>query len=153
MALNRTVPEYPLDTDAGSISVSESLWPYLSNLLRNLIETKVPYIVEGEILPKHIDALRKIENRLIPACLVGYSEIDVETKLREVSDHQGHPNDWTAELSDEKLGDLLIEGINYSRYLQQECQLLGIHYVDFSSGFAHGVKNVMRYFMSTQSTG
>ncbi len=146
MALARAVPTYDLNTNASSIDVSEQLWPFLSAVIKNLIETGVPYLVEGEVLPKHVYELRQLLQVDVPACFVGYAELPVEQKLKEVRDHAGFPNDWTSEISDEALYALLNEGMEFSHYLQAECANLNIRYVDFSGNYDTAQQSVVSYF-------
>ena len=57
MGLARGVPEYDIDPDAGGIRVAERLGPLVREMSINLLE-EPDYVIEGEIVPKHVDALR-----------------------------------------------------------------------------------------------
>ena len=146
MALHRSIPDYKLNTNGSSIQVSEDLWPFVSTIIKNMIETKVDYIVEGEILPKHV---RELSNELgieIPACFVGYSEIRAEDKISQIRTNIGHPNDWTSEITDDELYTLVIGSIEYSKYLKAECLDNQLKYIDFSYGFDKNIEEVLNYF-------
>lgn len=134
MALARSVPAYPLDTNGGSIKVPEQLWPFVSTLILNMIETGVDYIIEGEILPWQVNELRQ-SGAALKSCFVGYADISVDEKFDQVRTHCGHPNDWSSELSDTELRQHLEESIAFSRYLRRECQQFDLHYQDFSGDY------------------
>jgi hypothetical protein len=76
-----------------------------------MIETNVPYVVEGEILPRHVAELRDEFGSVIQSCFVGYADLNVESKFEQVRANTGFDNDWTSELSDSALMTLLTEGI------------------------------------------
>ena len=131
----------------GNIYVCEALWPFLSTLLINLVETNVNYIVEGEILPKHVHEFIESHGVTVSACFVGYKDMSVDEKVKQVRANKGHPNDWTSALSHNDLSHLIQQGIQYSEYLYSECQKFGIRYIDFSVDFEMGKKTVLDYLV------
>lgn len=145
MALSRAVPGYRLNTAGSSIAVAEQLWPFLSALIKNMAETGLEYIIEGELLPRHA---AKIENELnckVYACFVGYADTVPNQKVQQIRTHSGHPNDWTASFNDDELHNLVTNGIHYSQYLKEECHARNIKYVDFSNHFEESVTEVVAY--------
>ena len=105
-------------------------------MAENALETNVEYIFEGDmIVPKHAAELRAFAGADARACFVGYLDIDPRQKLSEIRQHSGAPNDWLNEHSDEEVLDLVEEGIQFSRYLSEECDRLGCKYFDSSTDF------------------
>lgn len=151
MALARAVPDYPLNTHASSVEVAEALWPFVSALIVNLDETQVRYIVEGEVLPKHVYELRTKHRLNMVSCFVGYRFISTQHKLDQIRQNAGHPNDWSALLSDDELRALITEGIDYSNYLFGECQQYKLQYIDFSADYDAARQLVLSY-LTTQLT-
>ena len=147
MALHRSIPSYELNTNGSSIQVSEELWPFVSTIIKNMVETGVNYIIEGEILPKHVRELSDYLGIEIAACFIGYSELQPEEKVRQIKTHSGYPNDWTSELTDDELYTLVKDSIEYSKYLKKECLYHQIKYVDFSFGFDNNVTKVLGHFL------
>ncbi|WP_044617207.1 hypothetical protein [Gynuella sunshinyii] len=145
MALVRSVPTYQLNPDGTSVSVSEELWPFISTLILNCVETGVEYIVEGEMLPKHVHELSENHGVSVDACFVGYKDISADEKVAQIRKHTGHPNDWTSGVSDAELYALIEEGIQYSEYLSRECHTYGIRYIDFSTNFDEGKTETLAY--------
>jgi len=149
MALARAVPTYALDTNESSIVVSEQLWPFVSELIRNMHETGVYYLIEGEVLPRQVVQLSEQLGVTIPACFVGYQNITIEQKIADIHSCYGLPNDWTLSLSEGQLYELVEEGIEFSRYLSEQCRQLGLYYQDFSADFDSAKAAVIDYFEST----
>lgn len=151
MALAKAIPSYPLDTDASSITVSEQLWPFIHALITNMHETGLSYLVEGEVLPWQVAQLSDQLGLAVPACFVGYKTISVTQHLTQIKRHYDLPNSWTVGMSDDELSALVEEGIEYSRYLSDECQRYGIYYQDFSVDFAAAKAKVIAYFEQASS--
>ncbi len=128
MGLTRGAPEYRIDPDAGGIIVGERLWPLVREMSASLLADEVDYVIEGELLPKHVAALQQAHPAQVRACFLGYTTITPGQKLLEVRAHAGHPNDWPSELSDAELLPILAREIEFSRYLQTECAAHGLRY-------------------------
>jgi len=99
MGLARGVPEYAIDPDAGGLLVGERLWPLVREMSLNLLAEEVDYVMEGELLPKHVAALRRLYPSQIKACFLGYTTITPDQKLHAIRTHAGHPNDWPRDYS------------------------------------------------------
>jgi len=145
MALIRAVPQYPVDPNAGSVEVSRQLWPYLSTLMSNLVETGVEYIIEGEILPEHAAQFLNAGEQKITVCFVGYCDISNEEKVKSIKHNSGFPNDWTVDCSDDEIIDLVEESIEYSQFLKKECQSLGLKYIDTGVDFEGSISEVINF--------
>ena len=78
---------------------------------------------------------------------MGYLEIEPRQKLAEIRRHAGHPNDWLNEHNDEEVLGLIEYGIQFNRYLFEECERLGSKYFDSSTDFEGTVEAVVTYLM------
>ena len=58
MGLARGAPQYAIDPDAGGMQVAERLWPLVREMCISLLEDRIDYVMEGEILPEHVHALQ-----------------------------------------------------------------------------------------------
>jgi hypothetical protein len=148
MGLTRGVPEYDIDPDAGPIIVSERLWPLVREMSINLLGEGVDYIIEGEVLPKHVAAFQRDHPGKVKACFLGYVPITLEQKLREIRAHAGLPNDWSSEYSDPELLNVITEMIIFSQYLKDECAVYGLRYFDTSENFEQVLDAVMAFICS-----
>jgi hypothetical protein len=145
MGLVHAIPSLGVDPDASSIVVAEQLWPLVRAMAVNMIETGVPYIIEGEILPGHVGELEQLHPGEVRACFLGYADIAPRQKLREIREFGGHPNDWTSTSPDAEVLDLIENAIGFSRYLSEECARLGIAYFDTSRDFHETLDRVAGY--------
>jgi hypothetical protein len=147
MGLVNALPSLGVDPDASSIAVAEQLWPLVRAMAINMIETGVPYIIEGEILPKHVEELDQLHPGAVRACFLGYAEITPAQKLREIRTFAGHPNDWTASSPDAEVLELVENAIEFSHYLSDECARLGIAYFDTSHDFLAALDRATQYLL------
>lgn len=144
MSLARAVPDYPLDTNGSSLDVCEQLWPFISTLIRNQIETNAQGIIEGEILPKHAAQIMTEQPDQVRACFIGYRSVSIVEKRQQIRENEGHSNDWTADLSDQELNRLIEDSIGFSHHLESECTRLNLPYIDFSDSFEQSAERVIR---------
>lgn len=150
MGLTRGFPELAFDPDAGGMQVAERLWPLVREMSRNLFADQTDYVFEGEILPKHVDALRQEYPTQINACFLGYSTISPVQKLHEIRAHSGYPNDWSQSYTDAGLLSIIHREIAFSRYLQVECVRLQLPYFDLSNQFMPVLDKVVDYIRSRE---
>lgn len=148
MGLTRGMPELAFDPDAGGMQVAERIWPLVREMTVNLLEERVDYVFEGEILPRHVDAVRQIHSRQVRACFLGYSTISPDQKLREIRRYSGYPNDWPQSCSDDTLLSIIHREIAFSQYLQAESARLQFPYYDLSHQFMPVLDQVVDYIRS-----
>jgi hypothetical protein len=145
MGLARGVPEFALDPDAGGMQVAERLWPLVCEMSRSLLVDKVDYVMEGEIVPKHVDMLRQTNPSQVNACFLGYSTIAPAQKLHEIREHAGFPNDWPQSYADADLLTIITREIAFSQYLQAECARYHFRYFDTSRQFMQTLDEVVAF--------
>ena len=145
MGLARGVPEYAIDPDAGGMQVAERLWPLVREMSMSLLDQRVDYVMEGEIVPKHVDALRHTHPSQINACFLGYSTIAPAQKLHEIRNHAGFPNDWPQSYADADLLTIITREIAFSQYLQAECARYHFRYFDTSRQFMQTLDEVVAF--------
>jgi hypothetical protein len=153
MGLARGVPEYDIDPDAGGIRVAERLWPLVREMSINLLEECVDYAIEGELVPKHVDALRHTYPAQIKACFLGYTTITPAQKLHEIRTHAGYPNDWPKSHADQALLSIVAREITFSQYLMDECAMYNFRYFDTSDDFLQTLDEVVAYLRAEVSVG
>lgn len=145
MGLVRGVPEYELDSEAGALIVGERLWPLIREMCASLLVDRVDYVIEGQLLPKHVAALQRQHPSQVKACFLGYSTISPAQKLRDIRAHAGYPNDWSSERSDAELLEIINREIEFSRYLKAECAIHQLRYFDTSQHFMQTLDEVVAY--------
>ena len=148
MGLARGVPEYGIDPDAGAMVVAEKLWPLVREMSRNLMREGVDFALEGELLPKHVAALRREYPAHIKACFLGYATISPAQKLHDIRTYGGHPNDWPITYTDADLLDIIIREIAFSQMLIDSCATHGLPYFDLSHAFTPTLDRVAAYIQA-----
>jgi hypothetical protein len=150
MGLTRGVPEFEINPDEGVVVIAERLWSLVREMSLNLMSEGVDYVLEGELLPKHVAALQQEYPTQVRACFLGYCTITPEQKLRAIRSHAGFPNDWSSEYSDMALLQVLEQMIDFSQYLLQECQKYNLPYFDTSSQFLETLDRVFAFVCALQ---
>lgn len=104
----------------------EALEPFLREYLRQMEQEQIPYVLDiYHLLPSSLAVLRE-SHRI---CVLGYPEVDPGRKLASMRSQEGEL-DWTVDLSDAQLLELVHRFIAESRALQKECAALDIPFVD-----------------------
>jgi predicted kinase len=148
MGLHRAVPSMGVDPNAHSREVGENMWPLVRAMAENALEANVDYVFEGDmILPKQAAELRVLSGLEVRSCFVGYREIEPQRKLAVIRRHDGHANDWLNEHSDAEILEVIQFGIEYSAYLSEECDRLGLTYFDGSTDFEGMVDAAVPHLM------
>jgi hypothetical protein len=84
----------------------------------------------------------------IKACFIGYADVEPEKNLREIREHAACGADWTGELDDVRLLNLIGDLRAFSEYLRRECCHFKIPYFDGSTCFAGAVRDAKTYLQS-----
>ena len=145
MGLARGVPEYVINPNAGGIEVAERMWPLVHEMSINMLMEGINYAFEGELVPKHVAALQRMDPLQIKACFLGYATIAPAQKLHEIRTHAGHPNDWPRDYDNEALLSIINREIVFSQYLKEESAACGMRYFDTSHAFAQTLDEVTEY--------
>jgi hypothetical protein len=148
MGLTRGAPEYAIDPDAGGMQVAERLWPIVREMSHSLLVDRVSYVFEGELLPKHVAALRAAFPSQVHACFLGYHDISPQQKLHNIRAHAGLPNDWPHTYTDAELLPIIDREIAFSQYVSAECRAHHLPYFDTSLRFAETLDQVVAYVRS-----
>jgi hypothetical protein len=151
MGLTRGMPELGFDPDAGGLQVAERLWPLVREMSRNLFAEPSGYVLEGELLPRNVAALRETYPTQVSACFLGYTSIAPEQKLVDIRTHSGHPNDWPQEYTDTALLAIIQREIVFSQYLQEECARCQVDYFDLSRHFLPVLDQVVETIRSQET--
>jgi hypothetical protein len=84
----------------------------------------------------------------IKACFIGYADVDPVKKLHAIRAHAADGIDWTEELDDAPLLNLIGELRTFSEYLRRECCHYKIPYFDGSVCFASAIRAAKAYLRS-----
>jgi len=144
--LQTGAPELRIVGESPNRLRAEKLWPVLAGMLQNIVEVEPHYLVEGDaLLPRGVAELRDRYQSQVRACFLGCPHLSAEEKARHIRLHPSGVNDWIQHHTDEYVFDLATEMVDFSRYLEAECQTHRIPFFDTSHSFPERVAQAYRY--------
>ena len=121
--------------------IAEKSWKFLRAMFESMIWGGEDYIIEGEaILPELISAFIDKNQNKVRICFVGFTEVDIHKKLKDIRKYSQHKNDWLTEESDEYILDHIQNMIAHSEMLRDGCERNNLTYIDTSTNFNDGLK-------------
>ncbi len=123
--------------------------PHMAHLINQVINecesdltnNKEWYVIDTcHLYPSDI-AKYNLKNTTI--VFLGYTDIDIEKKLKEIRKYD--KNAWTNKASDDDIRFSLKLGIDYSRETKEECKNYNIKYFDTSKNFKKVINEAYKY--------
>jgi hypothetical protein len=128
-----------------TIDKSAKLWQYLKGVIMNRKHYDDDLVIEGvNFLPLFLSQFKN--EAYIKMCFMGYCEIDPIQKLKDI---RANPSEaeWTDELNDEQLENLVKRHQIRSKELKAECEIYGLQYFDTSVNFTEVVKETGEFLV------
>lgn len=148
MGFTNGIPEYGIHDKLWPNEIAERFWPFLKAMCESMIWTETDYILEGEaVLPELIDELQKKHPDHIKVCFVGYSDVSVGEKTKDVYRFGDGKNDWLTIESDDFVEKHISNMIEYSKRIKRSCKQYGISYFDTSKNFLQVLDDAMEYLL------
>lgn len=149
MGFTNGIPEYGIHDLLFPDDIARRSWSFLKAMLENMLWSEVDYIIEGEaLLPELvIELLQKYPNK-IKICFVGYTNIDVNEKFKEIKKFSIREKDWLSEKSDEYIIDHINNMVTHSEKIKRSCSESGIRYFDTSQDFKGAIEKTITYLLS-----
>lgn len=121
------------------------MWPFVYNMIEQLIINKIDYIIEGEaFLEKDIASLVDKYPDDVRVCFMGFTTISRERKYEEIMEFSPE-HDWLISFDDEVIWDHIDNMIRISKHIKSECEKYGFKFVDSSDDFEKAVDEVVNY--------
>ena len=127
--------------------------PIMCTIINRVIEDnktdtnylKEKYLFDTPFLyPKDIQQINTEDTKVI---FLGYAHIDVEEELKLIRENDLE-NYWTAKVSDEELRKWTYDNIEFSKYLEEECEKYGIKYFDTSKNRDRVLEEALYYIIN-----
>lgn len=118
--------------------------PFVASYIHSLVESHpgCKFVVEGWHM--HPDNAVKLINRdLFDMVVLGYPKLTSEEAFAIVRKTE-KPSDYTVNMNDEYLLDLLYRHINHSQQFQKDCSELGLDFVDTSYNRQEVLDNLLK---------
>ena len=142
-------PELGMRVSDPALKRVEIVWPTIRKVASDVVQSSDDLLLEGDVLlPKHLIEFGHSTHAGIKACFIGYADVDPVKKLRAIREHAADGTDWTEELDDARLLDLIGELRAFSDYLRCECCHYKIPYFDGSTRFASAIREAKTYLHS-----
>ncbi len=151
MGFTNGIPEYGIHDKLWPNEIAEKLWSFLRAMCESMIWSETDYVIEGEaVLPELInELLNKYPNR-IKVCFVGYPNVDINEKVKDVYDYSYGKNDWLTKESKDYVESHISNMIDYSKRIKKDCKKYDINYFDTSKNFEQVLKDAINYLMKNK---
>jgi hypothetical protein len=134
----KIIPEHGIshfENDHGK--ACEAFHDFLRELLHQLEYEDIPFIFESyHVMPHSLVDLTDAYSIVF----MGYPSVVPAEKCDDIRRH-ARPKDWTQDLSDDQLCELIQRFIDESKILDTACSKLDIPFIDTGAEFEHAVRS------------
>ncbi len=128
-AFGEVFPEVGIGRQFEDSASETSLEPFLLRWVRHLDYERVGYVLEGYHISAKMAATLSEQGFRVAA--LGYQVVDTDQKVREIRAAE-HTGDWSSQLSDSELFDLVVRYQTESTKLQGACEEHGLAFFEMS---------------------
>lgn len=151
MGFTNGIPEYGIHDKLWPNEIAEKIWSFLKAFCENLIWSGTDYVIEGEaVLPELINGLLKKYPDSVKVCYVGYTEVNINDKVKDIYDYSSEKNDWLTNESNEYVQNHISNMIEYSKGIKKACENYNIRYFDTSENFTQALNNAIKYLLNKE---
>ena len=117
------------------------IFSYMNKIINEYPEER--FVLEGwHVFPK--DIIRLWSDIDVKILCLGYTKITCEEALYEIRKNETK-NSYTTKMTDEKVKELILNHINYSKILKKQCEENNIKYYDTSFDRDKVLEEAMNY--------
>jgi hypothetical protein len=127
---------------------AELLMPFVEGLIHIRRHNQAHYYFEGDALEPELLAPFKHQNH-IKIVFLGYPHIDIKHKLRNIRMFPSEENEWTQDLSDRELYELIGQFVDESQRINKACERYEIPFFDTSDNFKQQITQVLEFLTGT----
>jgi len=148
MGFTNGIPEYGIHDKLFPDEIAKRLWGFLKAMFESMIYIETDCVIEGEaILPELIIELLKEYPDKLTICFLGYTDVNIDKKSKEISDFSNEKNDWLVGKSDAYIIDHVKNMIAHSRIIKKSCNENNIRYFDTSEEFLDTLEDAIKYLL------
>ena len=146
MGFTNGIPEYGIHDKLFPDEIAKRLWSFLKAMLESMISVETDCVIEGEaVLPELIIELYEEYPEELSICFLGYADVDMDQKFKEIQEYSKEKNDWLADKSDSYVKDHVKNMIAHSRNIKRSCQAHNLTYFDTSDDFMNAIDHTITY--------
>ncbi len=125
-----------------NIEMSKKISKLLHTFIKHMDYEDMYYLIDlYQIYPK--DLINIVDDNFVVVYL-GYPNIEPQQKLKQIKQH-ARQKDWTNDVSDEEMIDILKLFIKENKIMYQQCLELGIPFFDTSQNFTKELSKAKEY--------
>ncbi|MBC8754357.1 hypothetical protein H2O64_06720 [Kordia sp. YSTF-M3] len=149
MGFTNGIPEYGIHHLLFPDEIAERSWSFLKAMFESMIWSDVDYIIEGEaMLPELIIELLKKHPDKLKICFVGYTDVDLDEKMKNVKDYSDGETDWLHDKPDAYILDHIKNMIAHSKKIKKSCKKHTLKYFDTSKNFTDTIEDAVAYLLA-----
>ena len=146
MGFTNGIPEYGIHDRLWPDEIAKKMWSFYKAMCENMIWSQTNYDLEGEaFLPKLVCELLESHPDKVKAAFMGYAEVDLAKKIKEVKDHSSGIGDWLIDEPEDYIASHIKNMIDYSAMIKSECYQHQLPYFDTSNDFNDSIERVLNY--------
>ena len=146
MGFTNGIPEYGIHDKLFPDDIAQRLWSFLKAMLESMIRVETDCVIEGEaVLPELIIELRKEYPDHLRICFLGFTDVNVDEKLKEIRKFSKEKNDWLKDESDTYIKDHIKNMMAHSRMIKGACEKYALNYLDTSEKFMDTLDEAFAY--------
>lgn len=140
------LPEYGIHDKLMPDEIAGKMWRFVKPIFENMVWSGIDYVVEGEaILPELIKEFSGDHPDSMEVCFVGFTDIDIDQKLKDIREHKLGKGDWLNQEDDGYIRRHIENMVNYSKFIQQGCEQHNLRYIDTSKDFLESIEEATSY--------
>ena len=148
MGFTNGIPEYGIHDKLFPDEIAQRLWSFLKAMLESMIHVETDCVIEGEaILPQLIIELANEYPNEMKICFLGYTDVGIDKKFKEIKTFSNEKNDWLADKSDFYIKDHIKNMIVHSKEIKKSCLDLNMQYFDTSEKFLDTLTTIEKYLV------
>lgn len=149
MGFTNGMPEIGIHDMLFPDDIARRSWSFLKAMFENMLWSNINYIIEGEaILPELIIELLKAHPNKLKICFLGYTDVKVEDKMKDIKKFSSVETDWLIDKTDAYIIDHINNMILHSRNIKKSCKEHHIKYFDTSKNFIAGIDKAVEYLLT-----
>ncbi len=149
MGFTNGIPEYGIHDKLFPDEIARRAWGFLRAMMESMIHVEEDCVIEGEaLLPELIVELRDKFPDKLKICFLGYTDINPESKFKDIKEYGGEPNDWLSDKPDEYILDHVHNMIAHSKQIAASCKENGLQYFDTSKDFKGTLQKALAFLLA-----
>ena len=149
MGFTNGIPNYGIHDKLFPNEIAEKIWDFLNAMVESMLWSEEDCVIEGEaILPELVSELLKKHPGKIKICFVGYTDIDIDKKVKELKDFSRGKRDWLTQEPDDYIFRHINNMVVYSKRIKEDCEKFRIRYFDTSDNFMKTIDEATNYLLA-----